>query len=148
MSDPTPTPAPAPAPAGPAHPWRRVLRTILANLGAFAVTVPIIVNAMGINPADYPQLWAILAGIVAISAALTRILAIPQVETWLQHTISWLAANDVAAENVAAVKQGDVIVAGPAAIYPDGEEVAVTPLPANGPEVPPRRSVDPGDTVV
>ena len=86
----------SPAP-GPAHPWRRVLRTILANLGAFVVTVPIIVNAMGINPADYPQLWAILTGIVAISAGITRILAIPQVEQWLQHTISFLAADDVAA---------------------------------------------------
>jgi hypothetical protein len=74
-----------------------VLRTILANLGAFAVTVPIIVNAMGINAADYPQLWWILGGITAVSAGLTRVLAIPQVETWLQHTISFLAADDVAA---------------------------------------------------
>jgi hypothetical protein len=139
MTDPIPV-TPVPAPVGPAHPWRRVARTILANLGAFAVTVPIIVNAMGIDPNDYPQLWWILGGITAVSAALTRILAIPQVDTWLKHTITFLSADDVAAESVAAIRTGDQYLAGPAAIYEDGSEVAVTPLPVNGPDVP-RRAV-------
>lgn len=142
-------PSPAPAPAGPAHPWRRVLRTILANLGAFAVTLPIIINAMGIDPNEYPQIWAIMAGIIAVSAAVTRILAIPAVEVWLQKTIKFLAANDVAVDQVAAVKQGDVLVAGPAAIYPNGEEVAVTPIPANtrDEDAPRRAADDPADDI-
>lgn len=119
--------------SAPAHPWRRVARTILANLGAFVVTVPLVVNAMQIPADQYPRIMWILGGIVAVSAAVTRVLAIPQVEEWLQHTIGWLSAGDVEAESVVAIQTPEGIRAGRASIYDDGTEVAVTPLPVNGP---------------
>ena len=152
MTEPTPAPVPTPTPVGPAHPWRRVLRTILANLGAFLIVVPIIVNTIGLDPNTYPRVGSFVVGITLVTAAITRVLAIPQVDAWLKQTISWLSADDVAAENVAAIKVGDQIVAGPAAIYDDGSEVAVTPIPVNKPSlddenVLPRRA-EPEDTGV
>ena len=110
---------------GPAHPGRRVLRTILANLGAFAVTVPIVIAAIGI-PENAPR-WVIagVAGVVAVSAAITRVLAIPQVEQFLQRSVSWLAAGDTAVENVVAVVSDNTVVAGPASPITTGQPVEV-----------------------
>jgi len=113
---------------GPAHPGRRVARTILANLGAFAVAVPVIVAAIGL-PDDSPT-WVLTlaASVVAVSAAITRVLAVPQVDQFLQHTLSWLAAGDVSASAVVAVEdKNGLVVAGPAAPEQNGTPVNVVP---------------------
>jgi len=99
----------------------------LANLGGFVVVVPIVIAAIGIPEDAPPWVLATIAGVLAVTAAITRILAIPQVEQFLQRSIRWLAAGDTATENVAAVvvpSTGD-LVAGPASPITDGQPVEV-----------------------
>ena len=128
----------------PAHPWRRVARTVLANLGAFLVTVPIIVTALDIDPSQYPKIAAVLAGVTAVSAALTRVLAIPQVNEWLANTVSWLSAGDIADNEVAAYVAPDgSVLAGQAVTYPDHTEVVISPVTVPGPEATPDEHHEP-----
>lgn len=137
----------------PAHPWRRVARTVLANLATFLVTVPIIVTTLGIDTSQYPKIGIVLAGITAVSAALTRVLAIPAVNEWLSHTVNWLSAGDVADNQVAAyVDPSGAIRAGDAVTYPTDTEVVLSPVTVPGPEATPdehhdeplpRRNADP-----
>lgn len=68
---------------------QRVLRTIV-QVGipaflAFALVVPQIIDALGLPVDSELRLWLVgVAGIVtAVAAALTRVMAIPTVNTWL-----------------------------------------------------------------
>lgn len=58
--------------------WKRVIRTVVQVVVPLAVALPEIVDASGIND-SLP--W--VAGAIAGSAALTRIMAVPQVQKWL-----------------------------------------------------------------
>lgn len=130
--------------AKPAHPWRRVLRTIIAAVPGLVVAVPLIINTLNIDPDKYPKLYAFAVGALALTAAITRVLAIPQVEAFLQKTMKWLAAGDVATEDVLAVKpdviQGSPVdhstgaVAGDGSPLPTGVAVTVTVPPLSEPE--------------
>ncbi len=71
------------------HPWRATTRTILAYIVAAGIVLPI---AYGIFaeylgeyiPIDWLAALAWLVGlVVAVSGAVTRIMAIPQVNDWL-----------------------------------------------------------------
>jgi hypothetical protein len=73
----------------PLSPWRRTIRTVFQALIGLAVMAPLLVAQTGLDPAQLP--W--LAGVLAIAAAITRIMAIPQVEVWLQRFLPWLAAR-------------------------------------------------------
>jgi len=71
------------------HPWRATIRTAVAATVGFLPLVPEIVHLLGVGSLPW------VAGIVAVAAAVTRVLAIPGVNVWL-HTYgltSWLAAN-------------------------------------------------------
>lgn len=68
---------------------QRVLRTIVQvgvpTFLAFATLLPQLIDALGL-PADAEvRLWllAVAAGITAVAAALTRLMAIPTVNAWL-----------------------------------------------------------------
>jgi hypothetical protein len=68
---------------------QRVLRTIVAvgipAIIAAATVLPLIIEAAGL-PADLPlRLWLVgfAAGLTAVAASITRIMAIPQVNAWL-----------------------------------------------------------------
>lgn len=68
---------------------QRVLRTIVAvgipSIITAATVLPLIIEALGL-PADLPlRLWlvAFAAGLTAVAAAITRVMAIPQVNAWL-----------------------------------------------------------------
>ena len=60
------------------YPWRAVLRTVLAVVIAAAPMVPLLVAASGL-----PETSAVVGGVLAIAAAVTRILAVPGVDAWL-----------------------------------------------------------------
>lgn len=70
---------------------QRVLRTIVAvgipSIITAATVLPLIIEALGL-PADLPlRLWLLAAagGLTAVAAAITRIMAIPQVNAWLTN---------------------------------------------------------------
>jgi hypothetical protein len=65
--------------------WKRTIRTVVQIVVPLAVTLPEIVAASGVNDA-LP--W--VAGAVGGAAALTRIMAVPQVQKWLL----WLNTED------------------------------------------------------
>ncbi|GAB2762185.1 hypothetical protein [Nocardioides pakistanensis] len=71
------------------RPWRATVRTAFQFLLAAAVLLPFIVEASGLDPQVYP--W--LGGILAVAAAVTRIMALPQVEAFLRRFAPWLAAD-------------------------------------------------------
>lgn len=68
---------------------QRVLRTIVAvgipSIITAATVLPLVIEALGL-PADLPlRLWLVgfAAGLTAVAAAITRVMAIPQVNAWL-----------------------------------------------------------------
>ncbi|WP_416565045.1 hypothetical protein [Nocardia testacea] len=79
---------PTPLATQSAHPWRATVRTVVAGLIGLAAMLPIIVDATGL-PASTPG----LAGALAITAAVTRLLALPGVNDWLRTYVPWLAAD-------------------------------------------------------
>lgn len=70
------------------HPWKATVRTILQMAVGFLVMLPQLVGAAGIDEATP---W--VATSLAISAAVTRIMALPAVEEWLSRFVPWLAAD-------------------------------------------------------
>lgn len=70
------------------YPWRATVRTAFAVTVGFAPLVPVIVSSSGI-PAATPGVAAALA----ISAGVTRTLAVPQVNEFLLRWLPWLAAE-------------------------------------------------------
>jgi hypothetical protein len=70
------------------RPWRSTIRTVFQALLGLAVILPIMVQTAGLDPATIP--W--LAGVLAIAAAVTRLMAVPAVEGWLRRFVPFLAA--------------------------------------------------------
>jgi len=70
------------------HPARAVIRTGFELLLALAVLLPLILAELGIN--DF-----VIGGVslIAVSAGITRVMALPQVEAFLQRFLPWLAAE-------------------------------------------------------
>ncbi len=68
---------------------QRVLRTIVAVIIpaflGFAVLLPQLIDALGLPDDSTLRLWllGIAAGVTAVAAAITRIMAIPAVNAWL-----------------------------------------------------------------
>ena len=73
------------------HPWRAVARTVLAVLIGVGLVVPLIVTIVleqfdvYLPPAAKAWLLAASAFTVALSGAVTRIIAIPKVDAWLKR---------------------------------------------------------------
>lgn len=78
-------------------PWQRAIRTALAviagaivstaaALGVISAVAPQILDAVKdlLRPEDYLMLVSWLAGVAAVSAAVSRVMAIPQVDEWLR----------------------------------------------------------------
>lgn len=70
-----------------AHPWRSTLRTVTVAALALLPILPSIVDAAGIG--EVP----VVAAVLSVTAAITRVMAIPAVEDWLQKFIPALAAQ-------------------------------------------------------
>lgn len=71
-----------------AHPWRATVRTVFAALVAFAALLPAIVGASGVD-----QAAPIVAAMLAVAAAVTRVMALPGVEDFLARFAPFLAAD-------------------------------------------------------
>jgi len=70
------------------RPWRSTVRTVFQLVVGLAPMVPVIVQASGVEQAS-----AGVAGALAISGGITRVMALPQVEAFLQRFVPWLAAS-------------------------------------------------------
>lgn len=74
-----------------AHPWRAVARTVLAVLVGLGLVVPLVVQALtdqlGLYIPDRAKAWLVAASAftIALSGAVTRIIAIPAVDAWLRR---------------------------------------------------------------
>ena len=77
-----------------AYPWRATVRTAFQALVALAALAPLLIETTGLDVEQLP--W--LVGVVAAAAALTRIMALPQVESFLARFAPWLAAEPKDAE--------------------------------------------------
>ncbi|WP_181646756.1 hypothetical protein [Aerococcus mictus] len=71
-----------------AHPTRATIRTAVQVLIALAALAPVVISAIGVD-----ETLPIFAGILAVSAAITRVAALPQVEAFLARFIPWLATG-------------------------------------------------------
>lgn len=70
------------------RPWHAVVRTAFQGVVGFAPLVPAIVDASGLD-----ETAPLVAGGIAISGAITRIMALPKVEEWLRRFVPFLAAD-------------------------------------------------------
>lgn len=69
------------------RPWQAVARSTVAAAVGLLPVIPVIVDAFDLEAVPI----AITA--VTVGAAVTRILATPEVETWLRANIPWFAAG-------------------------------------------------------
>lgn len=70
------------------RPWRSTARTLFQALVALCVLFPLLVENTGLKLEDAP--W--LAIPLAVAAAIARLMALPQVETFLRTFIPFLSA--------------------------------------------------------
>lgn len=75
------------------YPWRTVSRTVFQAIIGLAAVMPLIINASGVD-----ETLPVIVLMLAISGGVTRIMALEEVETWLQTNFPWLAAEPKQAE--------------------------------------------------
>lgn len=68
-------------------PWRSTARTVFQAGVGFAAMAPLLVDASGI-----PEGTAGVGAALAISAGITRVMALPAVDEFLRRWVPWLAA--------------------------------------------------------
>lgn len=88
MTNPTPTPQQfvVAQPTQSQHPWHAMARTVLAAIIALLPLLPGLADALGITAVP------VVATILVIAAAVTRALAWPPFNEWLQRYLPLLAA--------------------------------------------------------
>ena len=80
-------------------PWRATLRTIIQAIIGFAVLLPIIVpivnETLGQYLPDQWEAWTVGAAgaVTALIACVTRLMAVPAVDAWLDRWLPWLASQ-------------------------------------------------------
>lgn len=75
------------------HPWKATARSVAAALLALLPALPEIAKQAGIETIP------LVASVLAITAAVTRILAIPEVDRWMDRYLPGLSADDGYFEN-------------------------------------------------
>jgi hypothetical protein len=70
------------------RPWRATVRTVFQAIVAFAAMWGLMVPALGLD-AGHP--WVVAS--IAATGAMTRVMALPSVEEWLERFVPWLAAS-------------------------------------------------------
>lgn len=73
-----------------ARPWRTTARTAVQAALASLPLIPIAAQAFDVAA------WPVVAAIVAGAASLTRIMADPAVDAWLDRFAPWLSASPAA----------------------------------------------------
>jgi len=74
-----------PAPTQTQHPWRATVRTVAAGTVALVTLLPYVVAEANI-PVE-----GIVAQVLTVTGAVTRVLAIPRVNAWVTEYVPWLA---------------------------------------------------------
>lgn len=70
------------------HPWRATVRTVVAFLASLAVVLPIVAEQeTTVGRLPY------MSAVVAISGVITRVLAIPAVDSFLKTYLPFLSAE-------------------------------------------------------
>lgn len=88
------------------YPARALVRTLLQVVIALAVGLPFLVDAAGLSEA-IPGVSVALA----VAAAITRVMALPWTEDFLERFIPWLAAEPTSARMSANGMGGDALSA-------------------------------------
>lgn len=70
------------------QPWRATIRTVFQALVAFSAMWAIVVEAIGLDPG-----WQWVSASLAVTGAITRVMALPQVEQFLRRFVPLLAAD-------------------------------------------------------
>lgn len=70
------------------YPWRATIRTIVQAVAGFASMWALMVAALGL---DESLPW--VAASLAVTGAITRVMAVPEVNEWLDRYVPWLAAQ-------------------------------------------------------
>jgi hypothetical protein len=73
------------------HPWRAVARTVFAAVVSLAAMAPLVYQAATQHDPAQAGGWSAVA--LAISAGITRVLAVPAVNVFLQRFLPFLAAE-------------------------------------------------------
>lgn len=73
------------------HPWRATVRTVFAALVALAAMAGPAYTAATNQSPEAATGWAALG--LAIAGAVTRVLALPQVDEWLHKFAPWLSTG-------------------------------------------------------
>lgn len=73
------------------YPWRTTLRSVLQFTVGLAALAPFIVAA--INDGNTEAATGLTAGVLAVSGAVTRLMALPKVNDFLARWAPWLAAE-------------------------------------------------------
>jgi hypothetical protein len=83
MTEQTPEPVP---PTQVKHPWQATVRTVFQTIVALAAALPFLVKEAGLNPDAWP--W--LATALVVAGVITRVMANPRVELFLQRFLGGL----------------------------------------------------------
>lgn len=70
------------------RPWKSTARTLFQAFVGLCVLAPLLVQTAGLNVEQLP--W--LATVLVVAGAITRVMALPGVESWLQKYLRFLAA--------------------------------------------------------
>lgn len=70
------------------RPWRTTVRTVFQGVVGLAASWALIVQALGLDPS-----WQWVTVSLTITAAITRVMALPAVEGLLARFVPWLAAD-------------------------------------------------------
>lgn len=70
-----------------AHPWKATVRTVFAVVVALLTLIPVVVATAGIGTVPA------VAQIVVVTGAVTRVLALPEVQAFISTFIPWLSAD-------------------------------------------------------
>lgn len=81
------------APTQVRFPKRTTIRSVFQALIGLAAALPLVIGALGL-----PTTGGVVAIVLAVSAGITRVMAIPAVNRWLEDHLPWLAAKPPAPE--------------------------------------------------
>jgi hypothetical protein len=71
------------------RPWRSTLRTLFQLVIALVTLLPFVLTGVYV---DGDQAPAVVGQVLAVATVVTRVMALPQVETFLRTWAPWLAA--------------------------------------------------------
>lgn len=78
----------ATAPTQVRRPWRTVARSVFQAAVAFAAMWAVIVETIGLDPS-----WQWVSASLAVTGAVTRVMALPAVDDFLARFVPWLATQ-------------------------------------------------------